>query len=504
MTLKKLWSVGISLTWVALLVLLPCGAQETQPAWKLTLRPTSPGSVFDPQFDPRVIAAVRNEGSDDPRAEVSFQVLDAEGRSLNSGRLETSVPRGEQRDVAVTLGEAAVLPHKEYLQMLVALSVGGVQQAEVRKGFGFLPPRVPTGPPETSPFGLLAEGDWPLLQRLGVRYVRPNWSWVERPMEWARRYGIAYCPLMNEPNLVATGRMEPKEYAAFVRESVSKFKHYIKYWQLGNEFDIFHRDGPAKYVESQRIGYQAAKAADPKCVVIGGSITELQVRPEGLRESLQAGLAKWCDVYDLHFYASVGVTQQMLDFTHKALKEFKAEKPLWVTETTQVGMFDPDDANQASYVFKRYTHLLANGVQVVFWHALRWPYPFQADKTQATALVDYDGFARPSLFAFAAMTREFEGARFARRWDSGPEVYALEFSRGKRCLLALWSEGEPRDVSISVPPGQAFAIRPTGQKSPVFPDHGTLRLTATGESVLLDLPSPVRVTQGDRLPATPR
>jgi hypothetical protein len=68
-------------------------------------------------------------------------------------------------------------------------------------------------------------------------------------------------------------------------------------------------------------------------------------------------------------------------------------------------MFDPDDRNQADYVYKRYADLLANGVAVVCWHAMTWPYPFSADKTQATALIDYDGFARPSLFAYAGPDR---------------------------------------------------------------------------------------------------
>ena len=54
-------------------------------------------------------------------------------------------------------------------------------------------------------------------------------------------------------------------------------------------------------------------------------------------------------------------------------------------------MFDRDDRNQAEYVFKRFAHLLGNGVDKVFWHVLTWPYPYEVDKVQATALIDYDG-----------------------------------------------------------------------------------------------------------------
>ena len=144
-----------------------------------------------------------------------------------------------------------------------------------------------------------------------------------------------------------------REYAEFIRQSVRRFKGYVKYWQLGNEFDVFHRDAPKSYVEAQRIGYAAAKAEDPGCIVIGGSITELQVRREGWRESLALGLAKHCDIYDFHFYGDLATTQDLLDYIHRTCREFRAEKPIWVTETTQVGMFDPDDRNQAAYVLKR-------------------------------------------------------------------------------------------------------------------------------------------------------
>lgn len=493
MTSRKLsLSFTCGLLWASGEIVLGL-VQDPPPAWQLTLHPPRSGAVFEvgQREAPQMIAQVRNQASKESTATVSWQVQDADGKVLHTDQMNVSVPCGEERRIELPLGLTADLPPGEYLRLVVTLSSGGAKQDEWQKGFGFLPSRVPTKPPEGSPFGLLAEGDWPLLRRLGVRHVRPNWSWCERPMEWAQRYQIAYCPLINEANQMASGQMEPEEYAAFVRESVEKFKHYVHYWQLGNEFDIFHWDGPLKYVEAQRIGYEAAKAADPECVVIGGSITELQVRPEGFREALAAGLARYCDVYDFHFYQSLAVTQQMLDFIHATLAEFHAEKPIWVTETAQVGMFDPDDANQASYVFKRYTHLLANRIEVIFWHALRWPYPLEKDAVQATALIDYEGFARPSLFAFAALTRELDGATFVQRWNLGPEVYALEFSRGNRSCLALWSEGEPQEFFLSIPPGPVWVTRPMGRKSPVPTANGLLRVTAEGEAVLLDLPGRV-------------
>jgi Glycosyl hydrolase catalytic core len=255
-----------------------------------------------------------------------------------------------------------------------------------------------------------------------------------------------------------------RQYTDFVRESVRRYKGYVRCWQLGNEFDVFHRDGPKAYVEAQRVGFAAAKAEDPQCLVIGGSLTELQVRREGFREALELGLAKFCDVYDFHFYADLKTTQKLLDYIHDTCRDCAAQKPIWVTETTQVGMFDPDDRNQAEFVFQRYAHLLANGVSVVFWHALDWPYPYSADQTQATALIDYEGFARPSLFAYAALTRELADVRFLRRWDAGKDVHALEFTRGPRAVLVLWSDRRGGTAEIRHPPGDVLITYPNGRR----------------------------------------
>jgi hypothetical protein len=439
--------------------------------------------------EPHIVATVRNIGGTAQTATVTFDVTDFDGKALNSGAADTTVPKGESRAVDLTLGDAAKLPHEEALSLHVVLTADGAQQAEVHKTFGFLPARPVTTPPESSPFGLLGEYAWPLLQRLGVRWVRPNWSWTERPMEWAQRHGMAYCPLMNEANAFVRGELSEAEYADFVKESVRRYKGYIHYWQLGNEFDIFHRDAPRAYVESQRIGYAAAKSADPKCVVVNGSITELQVRKEGWRESLQLGLAKYCDVYDFHFYQDRKTTGDMLDYIHQTCRELKAEKPIWCTEFCQMPFESNDDRNQARDILRRFTYLLANGVSVAMWHCYRWPYPYSADKTAATGVVDYDGFARPSLFAYAAMTRELAGAKFKRSWPIGENAFAIEFARGDRSLLVIWSEKGTKKLRVHVAEGKASMTQVSGRRVPLEVSGGIAALTAGDDPILCDLPT---------------
>jgi len=454
---------------------------------EVTVRPARFGAVFDPAEPARFTATVRNTGAA-AEAELRWRVERWSGGVLYEVEpVGLSVPPGESRAAELVGPAPGPLPQGECLRLVVGLWAGGEKQQEWRKGFGFLPARTPTGPPEDSPFGLLGEHGWPLMQRLGVRYVRPNWSWAERPLEWAQRYGIATCPLINEANAAATGRMSLDEYARFVGESVRRYQGYIRYWQLGNEFDVFHHDGPPRYVEAQRVGYEAAKAADPDCVVVAGSITELQCRREGFREALDLGLAHYCDLYDFHFYQSPATTDELLTYIHETLAATDAVKPIWVTETTQVGMFDPDDDNQAAYVCRRYAHLLSRGISVVMWHALTWPYPLSQDPVAATALVDHDGFARPGLFAYAALTRELEGTRFAQSWPVGEGRQALEFAGPEKHVLIVWTEGEPGEITVRAPATECVTTDPTGHREVVPTREGALRLPLTSPPLLVTL-----------------
>lgn len=472
-------------TTLAVMVALGTASHSAAEGWSLRLHAPRPGCVFGIEEAPSVAALVTNGTADEADGALRAELRDAAGDLLATAEARVTVPAGQTREVALRLAEAGGLPEGCYLTVTVTLMVGGRTEAAATKGCGVLQERSVSTPPEASPFGLLAESEWPLLQRLGVRWVRPNWTWDRRFPDWAQRYGVADCAMINQANAFARGEIEEAEYAGFVEESVRRFGGQVHYWQLGNEFDVFHRDGPRAYVEAQRVGYEAAKRADPDCVVVGGSITDLQCRKEGWPESLALGLARYCDVYDFHFYQDLETTQSLLEYIRECCRDAGAEKPLWVTETTQVGMFDLDDSNQADYVFKRYAHFLANGVQVVMWHAMTWPYPYGADKVAATAMIDHKGFARPSLFALAALTRTLEGARFVRRWEAPPGIYGLEFRRGAATRLVLWSEAGPARAEVAVTEG-CRVLRPSGDREDLVVTNGQVTVELGTGAVVLE------------------
>ena len=58
----------------------------------------------------------------------------------------------------------------------------------------------------------------------------------------------------------------------YVYQTVFNFKDKVKVWEMWNEpdWDVFWTGTPAEYAQLLKIGYQAAKAADPDAVVLFG------------------------------------------------------------------------------------------------------------------------------------------------------------------------------------------------------------------------------------------
>src|SRR3990172_6751907 len=93
--------------------------------WEVTLRPGRPAGVSDVAEDPSLTVIVRNLAGPDPAVMVRFQVSDYEGILLRSGSAAAVVPQGESRAIDVRLGDAARLPHGEYLPLHLTILADG-------------------------------------------------------------------------------------------------------------------------------------------------------------------------------------------------------------------------------------------------------------------------------------------------------------------------------------------------------------------------------------------
>jgi hypothetical protein len=256
--------------WLAFL--LPSAASP-QPPVQLSL--SAAERLFEPGQPLAVRASVRLREGDPRTVRLLLQVTDSRGRPLTGGQVDCDARA--DRDTEVTLrAEPAGAPLREHL----VAHVTSYPSCGEPQTFGLLVVPRPTdfGLDETSPFAVL-EGHPYTQRRLGAGWQRPNFSWNEREMELAKRYGVNYVALVNQANAALTEDMSLDEYGAFVEESVRRFRHLVKYWQLGNEPNLWQPGIPERWAEILEVGYEAAKRADPQCQVLWGGITGLDVTP---------------------------------------------------------------------------------------------------------------------------------------------------------------------------------------------------------------------------------
>lgn len=439
--------------------------------------------LFDPGAPLAVRAYVRLSEGPPRMVPLSMEVTDSRGRPITRGA--TTCEARSDRDTQVTISaEQADAPIREHL--VARVSAGG----QPAQSFGLLVVPRPTdfSLDETSPFAFL-EGHPYLQRRLGARWQRPNFNWNEREMELAKRYGVNYVGMINEANRALAGDMPLEEYGQYVFESVSKFRHLVKYWQLGNEPNLYQPGIPERWAEVLRVGCEAAKRADPDCQVMWGGITGLNVDPEMVDKLLAAGGGKYTDIIDVHLYVPIPEMDRLLSKVRADMARHGVDKPIVITEVTAaLGTVLPERV-KASHVYKRYGVAEAHGVLASWWFVLHW---VNTGEFRYCSLID-PGTGEPheGAAAYARLTEAIEDAQFLKRHDAGEGNWVLEWERGDRRVFLAWAEGEGATGSVSLPCGQGdgTVVDVAGHEWPVRA-AGNFGINLRDEPLLLDLPAP--------------
>ncbi|MCB4757260.1 MAG: hypothetical protein LHV69_09595 [Elusimicrobia bacterium] len=146
------------------------------------------------------------------------------------------------------------------------------------------------------------------------------------------------------------------EFADYVKATVSHFKSRIKHWEIWNEpnhpeYWAHPKDDLKKYTELLRVSYQAAKRADPECVVMNGGITEPLL--EDVTHLYENGGRDITDRLAIHFFIDPFApdreerVHRTIDGVRDVMKRFGDEKKkIWITEVGCPGI-PPHEKPQA-------------------------------------------------------------------------------------------------------------------------------------------------------------
>lgn len=312
-------------------------------------------------------------------------------------------------------------------------------------------------------------------------------------------------------------------WARYVYETVNRYKpggvlaqargwaagQGVSHWEVWNEPDwsFFWSGSVEQYYRLLKVGYLAAKQADPGCtVMIGGLATYfnpdwfprlLQVMAADPNQAERAARNHYFDAVAIHFYSRSG---DSLDHTSRAralLSTQGLSKPIWVTESgvpvwddypgpqeDPASPYRATSQEQAAYIIQSAAYAYYSGAGVVFHFQLhddcgngpeaRDAYGLYRNESGA-ACYPSDAAARPSLQAFRTVALQFRSLEPLWRLTPNGDHEQIAFYRsdtGHR-LTVLWAtQGHDVLAQVTAASGTATLIDAYGNASTVTAQNG--------------------------------
>lgn len=341
-----------------------------------------------------------------------------------------------------------------------------------------------------SPFGIGACNQtsqelekWiPQMEEAGIRVMRTfrsnwdavepeegkwNWPLVDKQMAYLTEHQFEFGGI-----LLGTPRWNTKDkggtlpvnnlpaWSNYVSELVKHCKGKVKYWEVWNEPPNFTgRDQtPADYAKIVVSAYDAAKAADPACLV---GLAAKSAHLNYLEQTIKAGAKGHFDYIVLHPYEilngiadNLGTEAVYMAIVPTVRKMLAAQDPAKVnvpvifTELGCEASKGPDV--QAHALVKAYAMGIAQGVACIQW------FEGMDGDSGPMGLLKRDGTPRPSYTAMAQMIRHLGQHPTYLGWVllNGKD-YGFVFQGAKGTVLATWApRGEPDLVKF----GQAVQV----------------------------------------------
>ena len=225
---------------------------------------------------------------------------------------------------------------------------------------------------------------------------------------------------------------DPADYADALAFLVERYGSRVAAWEVWNEpnQDAFFKapDQAAAYAALLRAAYPAAKAADPRATVVGGSLAEADHKfTERLYEN---GVKGHFDAWAIHPYAgdksplNPGDDDYLAASFVRGVPAVRAvmlrngdDKPLWLTEfgwstTTTRGGEQWENGvtpqQQARHLEQAFDQLRRwDYVDVGIWFNLRDTSADPADRVGNYGLIEDDGSDKPAFAAFRSAAARF-------------------------------------------------------------------------------------------------
>ncbi len=239
-------------------------------------------------------------------------------------------------------------------------------------------------------------------------------------------------------------------WSIYVSEVVKHCRGQVKYWEVWNEPPNFiARDQtPADYARIVVAAYDAAKAADPNCLV---GLAAKSVHVNYLEQVIKAGAKDHFDFITLHPYEVLGTVADsrgteavFMNIVPTVRKMLAAQNPsrrnvpIIFTELGSDARKGAEHQGQA--LVKAYSMGIAQGVACIQWFEGR------DGDSGPMGLLDNEGTPRPAYTALAQMIQHFgQYPRYLGWVLLNGKDYGFIFQGAKTTVMAAWSPGGTPD-----------------------------------------------------------
>jgi len=220
--------------------------------------------------------------------------------------------------------------------------------------------------PEESTTREIYINDFELLKKTGINYFRISFGWdaiegEKDKYDWlfwddfvktgVEKYNITMVPYVcytpqwvsREPQDTMLYWNKPavdfEEWGQFMYDLVTRYKPWLKTWELWNEPDIpiyWDTQDVADFARFVKIGADAVRRADPEAKVVLGGIA---YRPEWIQALFEEhGVSPYIDIVNCHNYFEtwhkdpVENIVDYIDDVYEVVHKYGAGQPIWMAE----------------------------------------------------------------------------------------------------------------------------------------------------------------------------
>ena len=290
--------------------------------------------------------------------------------------------------------------------------------------------------------------DWGAVESAPGKW---NWDTLDRQMDYLTAHGMVFGGTLignprwntrDKPGTLPVNNIEG--WSAYVAAVVQHSKGRIKRWEVWNEPPNFtgKNQTPADYAKIVVSAYDAAKAADPSCLV---GLAAKSAHINYLDQVIRAGARDHFDFITLHPYEvlngivdNAGTESVFLHIVPTLRKMLAARNPAKANVPvifTELGCdVKKGEATQANALMKAYAMGIAQGVECIQWFEGR------DGDSGPMGLLDKEGKPRP---CYKAMTHLIEHLGQYPKYLGwvllNDRHYAFVFQGAKTTVLITWA-----------------------------------------------------------------